>query len=166
MLDFIVENIWWFIIIGVAIILVAIGYIVDKFVINKNNLNKTQKLEPINLEKSDKELTIPNENNQPVETLNTEIKENSDTSEVVFPSLNDEVYDDQKNYEKVEPVTFEDNIIKEPIVVPEQEKFNDKVSLDTNESSNEVAGNTNDLDKTIVKTEPLFSEEDDSVWKV
>ena len=36
MLDFIVENIWWFIIIGVAIILVAIGYIVDKFVINKN----------------------------------------------------------------------------------------------------------------------------------
>lgn len=162
MLDFIVENIWWFIIIGVAIILVAIGYIVDKFVINKNNLNKTQKLEPINLEKSDKELTIPDENNQPVETLNTEIEENFDTSEVVFPPLND----DQKTYEKVEPVTFEDNIIKEPIVVPEQEKFNDKVSLDTNESSNEVAGNTNDLDKTIVKTEPLFSEEDDSVWKV
>ena len=162
MLDFIVENIWWFIIIGVAIILVAIGYIVDKFVINKNNLNKTQKLEPINLEKSDKELTIPDENNQPVETLNTEIEENSDTSEVVFPPLNN----DQKTYEKVEPVTFEDNIIKEPIVVPEQEKFNDKVSLDTNESSNEVAGNTNDLDKTIVKTEPLFSEEDDSVWKV
>ena len=102
MLDFIVENIWWFIIIGIAIILVAIGYIVDKFVINKNNLTKTQKLEPINLEKNDKELTTSNEDNQPVETLNTEIKENSDT---VFP-LDDEIADNQENYEKVEPMTF------------------------------------------------------------
>lgn len=162
MLDFIVENILWFIIIGVAIILVAIGYIVDKFVINKSNLTKTQKLEPINLEKNDKELTIPNENNQPVETLNTEIKENSDTSEVVF----DEIYDNQEIYEKVEPMTFEDNTIQEPIVVPEQEKSNVEVQQDTTESSDEVTRNINDLDKTIVKTEPLFNEEDDSVWKV
>ena len=103
MLDFIVENIWWFIIIGVAIILVAIGYIVDKFVINKNNLTKTSKIEPINLEKTDKELTTPNENNQPVETFNTEIKENSNTSEV-FP-LDDEIADSQKTYEKVETHT-------------------------------------------------------------
>ena len=162
MLDFIVENILWFIIIGVAIILVAIGYIVDKFVINKSNLTKTQKLEPINLEKNDKELTIPNENNQPVETLNTENKENSDTSEVVF----DEIYDNQEIYEKVEPMTFEDNTIQEPIVVPEQEKSNVEVQQDTTESSDEVTRNINDLDKTIVKTEPLFNEEDDSVWKV
>lgn len=166
MLDFIVENIWWFIIIGVAIILVAIGYIVDKFVINKNNLAKTQKLEPINLEKTDKELTTPkpNENNQPVETLNTEIKENSDTSEV-FP-LDDKIADNQETYEKVEPMTFENNVIQEPIVVSEQENFNTEMPQDTTESSDEVVGNINDLDKTIVKTEPLFNEDDDSVWKV
>lgn len=164
MLDFIVENIWWFIIIGVAIILVAIGYIVDKFVINKNNLTKTQKLEPINLEKTDKELTTSNEDNQPVETLNTEIKENSDTSEV-FP-LDDEIVDNQENYEKVEPMTFEDNILQEPIVVSEQEKSDIEVSQDTTKSSDEVVGNINDLDKTIVKTEPLFNEDNDSVWKV
>ena len=162
MLDFIVENIWWFIIIGVAIILVAIGYIVDKFVINKNNLTKTQKLEPINLEKTDKELTTPNENNQPVETLNTEIKENSDT---IFP-LDDEIADSQKTYEKVEPMTFENNVIQEPIVVPEQEKSDIEVSQNTTKSSDEVVGNINDLDKTIVKTEPLFNEDDNSVWKV
>lgn len=162
MLDFIVENIWWFIIIGIAIILVAIGYIVDKFVINKNNLTKTQKLEPINLEKTDKELTTSNEDNQPVETLNTEIKENSDT---VFP-LDDEIADNQENNEKVEPMTFEDNIIQEPIVVPEQEKSDIEVQQDTAKSSDEVVGNINDLDKTIVKTEPLFNEDDDSVWKV
>ena len=162
MLDFIVENIWWFIIIGVAIILVAIGYIVDKFVINKNNLTKTQKLEPINLEKNDKELTTSNEDNQPVETLNTEIKENSDT---VFP-LDDEIADNQENYEKVEPMTFEDNILQEPIVVPEQEKSDIEVSQNTTKSSDEVVGNINDLDKTIVKTEPLFNEDNDSVWKV
>lgn len=164
MLDFIVENILWFIIIGVAIILVAIGYIVDKFVINKNNLTKTQKLEPINLEKNDKELTTSNEDNQPVETLNTEIKENSDTSEV-FP-LDDEIVDNQENYEKVEPMTFEDNILQEPIVVSEQEKSDIEVSQDTTKSSDEVVGNINDLDKTIVKTEPLFNEDNDSVWKV
>lgn len=162
MLDFIVENILWFIIIGVAIILVAIGYIVDKFVINKNNLTKTQKLEPINLEKNDKELTTSNEDNQPVETLNTEIKENSDT---VFP-LDDEIADNQENYEKVEPMTFEDNILQEPIVVPEQEKSDIEVQQDTIKSSDEVVGNINDLDKTIVKTEPLFNEDNDSVWKV
>lgn len=162
MLDFIVENILWFIIIGVAIILVAIGYIVDKFVINKNNLTKTQKLEPINLEKNDKELTTSNEDNQPVETLNTEIKENSDT---VFP-LDDEIADNQENYEKVEPMTFEDNILQEPIVVPEQEKSDIEVSQNTTKSSDEVVGNINDLDKTIVKTEPLFNEDNDSVWKV
>lgn len=162
MLDFIVENIWWFIIIGIAIILVAIGYIVDKFVINKNNLTKTQKLEPINLEKNDKELTTSNEDNQPVETLNTEIKENSDT---VFP-LDDEIADNQENYEKVEPMTFEDNILQEPIVVSEQEKSDIEVSQDTTKSSDEVVGNINDLDKTIVKTEPLFNEDNDSVWKV
>lgn len=162
MLDFIVENIWWFIIIGIAIILVAIGYIVDKFVINKNNLTKTQKLEPINLEKNDKELTTSNEDNQPVETLNTEIKENSDT---VFP-LDDEIADNQENYEKVEPMTFEDNILQEPIVVPEQEKSDIEVSQNTTKSSDEVVGNINDLDKTIVKTEPLFNEDNDSVWKV
>lgn len=162
MLDFIVENILWFIIIGVAIILVAIGYIVDKFVINKNNLTKTQKLEPINLEKNDKELTTSNEDNQPVETLNTEIKENSDT---VFP-LDDEIADNQENYEKVEPMTFEDNILQEPIVVPEQEKSDIEVQQDTTKSSDEVVGNINDLDKTIVKTEPLFNEDNDSVWKV
>ena len=164
MLDFIVENIWWFIIIGVAIILVAIGYIVDKFVINKNNLTKTSKIEPINLEKTDKELTTPNENNQPVETFNTEIKENSNTSEV-FP-LDDEIADSQKTYEKVEPMTFENNVIQEPIVVPEQEKSDIEVPQDTTESSNEVARSINDLDKTIVKTEPLFNEDDNSVWKV
>lgn len=162
MLDFIVENIWWFIIIGIAIILVAIGYIVDKFVINKNNLTKTQKLEPINLEKNDKELTTSNEDNQPVETLNTEIKENSDT---VFP-LDDEIADNQETYEKVEPMTFENNVIQKPIVVPEQEKSDIEVQQDTTESSNEVAGSINDLDKTIVKTEPLFNEDDNSVWKV
>lgn len=162
MLDFIVENILWFIIIGVAIILVAIGYIVDKFVINKNNLTKTQKLEPINLEKNDKELTTSNEDNQPVETLNTEIKENSDT---IFP-LDDEIADNQETYEKVEPMTFENNVIQKPIVVPEQEKSDIEVPQDTTESSNEVAGSINDLDKTIVKTEPLFNEDDDSVWKV
>lgn len=162
MLDFIVENIWWFIIIGIAIILVAIGYIVDKFVINKNNLTKTQKLEPINLEKNDKELTTSNEDNQPVETLNTEIKENSDT---VFP-LDDEIADNQENYEKVEPMTFEDNILQEPIVVPEQEKSDIEVQQDTTKSSDEAVGNINDLDKTIVKTEPLFNEDNDSVWKV
>ena len=162
MLDFIVENIWWFIIIGIAIILVAIGYIVYKFVINKNNLTKTQKLEPINLEKNDKELTTSNEDNQPVETLNTEIKENSDT---VFP-LDDEIADNQENYEKVEPMTFEDNILQEPIVVPEQEKSDIEVSQNTTKSSDEVVGNINDLDKTIVKTEPLFNEDNDSVWKV
>ncbi len=164
MLDFIVENILWFIIIGVAIILVAIGYIVDKFVINKNNLTKTQKLEPINLEKNDKELTTSNEDNQPVETLNTEIKENSDTSEV-FP-LDDEIADNQETYEKVEPMTFENNVIQKPIVVPEQEKSDIEVPQDTTESSDEVVGNINDLDKTIIKTEPLFNEDDDSVWKV
>ncbi len=164
MLDFLVENIWWFIIIGVAIILVAIGYIVDKFVINKNSLTKTPKIEPINLEKTDKELTTPNENNQPVETFNTEIKENSDTSEV-FP-LDDEIADNQENYEKVEPMTFEDNILQEPIVVPEQEKSDIEVQQDTTKSSDEVVGNINDLDKTIVKTEPLFNEDNDSVWKV
>ncbi len=164
MLDFIVENIWWFIIIGVAIILVAIGYIVDKFVINKNNLTKTTKIEPINLEKTDKELTTTNENNQPVETFNTEIKENPDTSEV-FP-LDDEIADSQKTYEKVEPMTFENNVIQKPIVVPEQEKSDIEVPQDTTESSNEVAGSINDLDKTIVKTEPLFNEDDNSVWKV
>ncbi len=162
MLDFIVENIWWFIIIGIAIILVAIGYIVDKFVINKNNLTKTQKLEPINLEKNDKELTTSNEDNQPVETLNTEIKENSDT---VF-QLDDEIADNQENYEKVEPMTFEDNILQEPIVVPEQEKSDIEVQQDTTKSSDEAVGNINDLDKTIVKTEPLFNEDNDSVWKV
>lgn len=162
MLDFIVENILWFIIIGVAITLVAIGYIVDKFVINKNNLTKTQKLEPINLEKNDKELTTSNEDNQPVETLNTEIKENSDT---IFP-LDDEIADNQETYEKVEPMTFENNVIQKPIVVPEQEKSDIEVPQDTTESSNEVAGSINDLDKTIVKTEPLFNEDDDSVWKV
>ena len=160
MLDFIVENIWWFIIIGIAIILVAIGYIVDKFVINKNNLTKTQKLEPINLEKNDKELTTSNEDNQPVETLNTEIKENSDT---VF-QLDDEIADNQENYEKVEPMTFEDNILQEPIVVPEQEKSDIEVQQDTTKSSDEAVGNINDLDKTIVKTEPLFNEDNDSVW--
>lgn len=163
MLDFIVENIWWFIIIGVAIILVAIGYIVDKFVINKNNLAKTQKLEPINLEKNDKESTTPNENNQPVETLNTEIKEHSDTLEV-FP-LDDEIADNQETYEKVEPMTFENNVIQEP-VVSEQENFNTEMPKDITESSDEVVGNITDLDKTIVKTEPLFNEDDDSVWKV
>ena len=164
MLDFIVENILWFIIIGVAIILVAIGYIVDKFVINKNNLTKTQKLEPINLEKNDKELTTSNEDNQPVETLNTEIKENSDTSEV-FP-LYAKIADSQETYEKVEPMTFENNVIQKPIVVPEQEKSDIEVPQDTTESSDEVVGNINDLDKTIVKTEPLFNEDNDSVWKV
>ena len=164
MLDFIVENILWFIIIGVAIILVAIGYIVDKFVINKNNLTKTQKLEPINLEKNDKELTTSNEDNQPVETLNTEIKENSDTSEV-FP-LYAKIADSQETYEKVEPMTFENNVIQKPIVVPEQEKSDIEVQQDTTKSSDEVVGNINDLDKTIVKTEPLFNEDNDSVWKV
>ena len=156
------ENIWWFIIIGIAIILVAIGYIVDKFVINKNNLTKTQKLEPINLEKNDKELTTSNEDNQPVETLNTEIKENSDT---VFP-LDDEIADNQETYEKVEPMTFENNVIQKPIVVPEQEKSDIEVQQDTTKRSDEVVGNINDLDKTIVKTEPLFNEDNDSVWKV
>ena len=63
-------------------------------------------------------------------------------------------------------MTFEDNILQEPIVVSEQEKSDIEVSQDTTKSSDEVVGNINDLDKTIVKTEPLFNEDNDSVWKV
>ena len=36
MIDFIAENVWIFVIVGIIIILVSIGYVVDKFVINKN----------------------------------------------------------------------------------------------------------------------------------
>ena len=42
-MDFIAEYVWVFIIIGVVIILVAIGYIVDKFVINKHQLSNPKK---------------------------------------------------------------------------------------------------------------------------
>lgn len=42
-MDFIAEYVWVFIIVGVVIILVAIGYIVDKFVINKHQLSNSKK---------------------------------------------------------------------------------------------------------------------------
>lgn len=42
-MDFIAEYVWVFIIVGVVIILVAIGYIVDKFVINKHQLSNPKK---------------------------------------------------------------------------------------------------------------------------
>lgn len=42
-MDFIAEYVLVFIIVGVVIILVAIGYIVDKFVINKHQLSNPKK---------------------------------------------------------------------------------------------------------------------------
>ena len=40
MIDFISKYVWVFVITGSIIIIIAIGYLVDKLVINKNNSNK------------------------------------------------------------------------------------------------------------------------------
>lgn len=47
--EFISENVWTFIIIGIVIFFIAIGYIVDKFVLNKETIRqKTKKGKNVN----------------------------------------------------------------------------------------------------------------------
>lgn len=60
MLDFIVEHIWVLIIIGAIIILTAIGYIVDKFIINKDNNVANKDVLPVRT--SDENPVVPDLN--------------------------------------------------------------------------------------------------------
>lgn len=73
MLDFIVEHIWVLIIIGAIIILTAIGYIVDKFIINKDNNVANKDVLPA--QTSEKNMAQASEENPVVPDLNSNVSE-------------------------------------------------------------------------------------------
>ena len=73
MLDFIVEHIWVLIIIGAIIILTAIGYIVDKFIINKDNNVANKDVLPA--QTSEENMAQASEENPAVPDLNSNVSE-------------------------------------------------------------------------------------------
>lgn len=73
MLDFIVEHIWVLIIIGAIIILTAIGYIVDKFIINKDNNVANKDVLPA--QTSEEDMAQASEENHVVPDLNSNVSE-------------------------------------------------------------------------------------------
>ena len=73
MLDFIVEHIWVLIIIGAIIILTAIGYIVDKFIINKDNNVANKDVLPA--QTSEENMAPASEENPVVPDLNSNVSE-------------------------------------------------------------------------------------------
>ena len=112
MLDFIVEHVWIFVIVGAVIILTTIGFIVDKFIINKdNNKNNsngdTVPEEPVVEENTDEVGEQPVENSEPIseqeaapqeaenqETV-PEVADNSNETEVVAEEVPSEETDNQ-----------------------------------------------------------------------
>ena len=124
-MDFIAEYVWVFIIVGVVIILVAIGYIVDKFVINKHQLSNPKKDEPVPAQGVPTNM-IPN-------------NEMSNNGAVPFKA-NVSVLNETMNQTPVEPVKVEDASsdldADESVVVTEslfdtQNVNNESVNIDT-----------------------------------
>ena len=112
MLDFIVENIWILIIAGAVIILTAIGFIVDKFVINKNNQkgNNTSANDEVTEEVTEE---VPEEVNV----------ENPDTQEEIVADNNEEVVATDENQ-----MSTEENVNQPGSFVSDEEKSDSKES--------------------------------------
>lgn len=98
MLDFIIEHIWIFVISGGVVILIAIGYIVDKFIIHKDN--NVQKAKP-NEEKVE-------ENTEPV----------AETTEVVETPVEEVAEASTENIEEAPAETVEEVKEENPIETP------------------------------------------------
>ena len=127
MLEFIVEHIWILIIVGTVIILTAIGFIVDKFVINKDN---EPKKEPKKVE-NDVEPVVPEvPENQiepvvPLEQTETVQEENNANLEVAneneIPNTSEENTEEQVE-ESENQMSTEENVVKtEPLFSNEDE---------------------------------------------
>lgn len=131
-MDFIAEYVWVFIIIGVVIILVAIGYIVDKFVINKHQLSNPKKDELVSAQGVPTNV-IPN-------------NEMSNNGAVPFKA-NVSVLNETMNQTPIEPIKVEDASsdldTDESVVVTEslfdtQNVNNESVNIDTEKNEDYV----------------------------
>lgn len=143
MLDFIVEHIWTFVIVGVILILIAIGYIVDKFVIHKDSNDKKEENKVEETEETNVE-TVP-EHEVPAEANS----ENTLEENNVVPDVSEE-----------QNVEVTDNVEVPTAEVPNPEGNVTKV---TQEGENqEQIPDVATQDETV-KTEPLASTEDTSV---
>ena len=120
MLDFIVENIWILIAAGAVIILTAIGFIVDKFVINKNNQkgNNTSANDEVTEEVTEE---VPEEVN--VENPDTQEEIVADNNEEVVVANNEEVVATDENQ-----VSTEENVNQPGSFVSDEEKSDSKES--------------------------------------
>ena len=130
MLDFIVENIWILIIVGVIIILTTIGYIVDKFVINKDNSPKKEKEDAPVQEKADIQVEETANNEESTQ----EVAHEGETNQEIPDAANEVAEGNQEQ-------------------VPENSEVPD-VAQETEASANQQD------DDNLVKTEPLFSKDD------
>ena len=124
MLDFIVENIWVIVIIGAVIILTAIGYIVDKFIINKDKNEKKEKENNENSEVSQEEQgEIPNANQEQVEVSQEEQSEIPDANqEQVEVSQEEQGEVPDANQE----TTGDDVVVTEPMFPNDDEDKNEQ----------------------------------------
>ena len=146
MLDFIVEHIWTFVIVGVILILIAIGYIVDKFVIHKDSNDKKEENKVEETEETNVE-TVP-EHEVPAEANS----ENTLEENNVVPDVSEE-----QNVEVTDNVEVPTAEIPDTAEVPNTEEDVTKV---TQEGENqEQIPDVATQDETV-KTEPLASAEE------
>lgn len=109
-MDFIAKYVWVFVTTGAIIIIVAIGYLVDKLVINKNGNINSKKQKNVNNQE-----IIPNVNNQ-----NNEFVQNN------YVPTNEPI----SNLEISEPVPetlFDSENVKEESVNIDTEKSEDSI---------------------------------------
>lgn len=168
MFDFITENILIFVIVGGIIILIAIGYIVDKFIINKG---------------SEENRSLENEKNIP-KAANSDL--NSNQENLNHEVQNNEVYieDNKKPSENEFVQNFENEAIQtanNDINVQAKEEKNEQnlnkefenLSTQSVKSTETLQNNVNTLnqeesasfdatDENIVVIEPLFSKEQEN----
>ena len=194
MIDFITENFLIFIFAGVALILVAIGYIVDKFVINKNKTKNTveekketieETVEPVNEVVETADNSLPSETLAPellVEETKTEDFENvevDNVSEQLMPVENNDYQTivNEPLPEQVNSIVEEEPISEETIdEIQESDNHLEKESESTvllQENSTPIIDSQDEED--VVVTQPLFESENqdesidnnsESVWKV
>ncbi len=154
MFDFIAENFLIFIFVGVTIILIAIGYIVDKFIINK-----------------DKNIEAKNEKKEEIVNQNYDNKkETSVFPEELNSTTNEEMIEEQLD------VHEENNSFAEPINISQAENLDEVVAVPEMVAPTENNRKFEDSDEeNVVVTQPLFENEnqvdtnansDETVWKV
>lgn len=114
-MDFIAKYVWVFIIIGVIIIIIAIGYLVDKLVVNKDNQGKVNQPQS-NL---NNQAIIPNLNNQ----INNELMQNNYETRMDEVNMNSQLTDSNI----VSDTSFDTESVKEESVNVDIEKNTDSV---------------------------------------